>query len=188
MDADQPVIAPFASQISPTAQDQLRLAIVPLVAATETPTQCNANRTLRCLTHCLNRTHPLTPATLINVEAEILTSIYLARPPSCVIELTAGSLKRPSAGGLMRKNAIQDITAPFGVHTEMASYDMQCKLGIAIIWMVEIQCPSLSVARDVFHELLVEAARPESLPKLRLKYGRETPAPETRPLPDPTMQ
>ena len=35
---------------------------------------------------------------------------------------------------------------------------------------------------------LVQAARPESLPKFTLNYGRETPAPEPRPLPNPTVQ
>ncbi len=65
---------------------------------------------------------------------------------------------------------------------------MECKLGTAIVWLVEIQCPSLSVARDVYNELLVEAARPASLPKFTLEYGIVTPAPEPRPLPDPKMQ
>ncbi len=97
-----------------------------------------------------------------------------------------GSIDRPSARGTMRHPAIQAITARFGVRTEAFSYDMTCDLGTAIIWMVEIQRPSLSVASDVYKELLVEAARPESLPKFTLKYGRETPAPEPRPLHDPT--
>jgi hypothetical protein len=51
----------------------------------------------------------------------------------------------------MRNQAIQDITAPFGVHPEVASYDMICKLGTGSIWMVEIQSPSLSIARKVYN-------------------------------------
>ncbi len=48
---------------------------------------------------------------------------------------------------------------------------MECKLGTAIIWLVEIHCTSLSVAKDVYNELLVEAAGPESLPKFTVEYG-----------------
>ncbi len=88
----------------------------------------------------------------------------------------------------MRNQAIQDITAPFGVHPKMASCDWKCNLGTGTIWMVELRCPSLSVAMDVYNELLVEAAWPESLPKFTIEYGRMTPAPETGPLPDPGMQ
>jgi hypothetical protein len=64
MDADQPVIAPSACPISPTAQDQRPLALAPIhvlppseMAATETSTQCNANRMLWVVTNCLNRVH-----------------------------------------------------------------------------------------------------------------------------------
>jgi hypothetical protein len=88
----------------------------------------------------------------------------------------------------MRHPGIQAITARFGVRTEALSYDMISDPGTTIIWRVEIQCPSLSVARDVYSELLLEATRPASLPSFSLKYGRETPSPEPRPLPDPTRQ
>ena len=83
---------------------------------------------------------------------------------------------------------LQDIIAPFGLHTEVKNFDLTSNLGTAIIWLAQIQCPSLSVAREVCTALLVEAARPESLPKFTLNCGRETPAPEPRPLPDPTVQ
>jgi hypothetical protein len=73
---------------------------------------------------------------------------------------------------------LQDIIAPFGLHTEVKNFDLTSNLDTAIIWLAHIQCPAL----------LVEAARPESLPKFTLNCGRETPAPEPRPLPDPTVQ
>ncbi len=68
----------------------------------------------------------------------------------------------------------------------MKNFDLIGNLGTDIIWLARIQCPSLSVAREVYTALLVEAARPESLPKFTLNYGRETPVPEPRPLPDST--
>ena len=80
------------------------------------------------------------------------------------------------------------IIAPFGVHAEVENFNLKSKLGTAIIWLTQIQCPSLSVAREVDTALLGEAARPESLPKFTLNCVRETPAPEPRPLPDPTVQ
>jgi hypothetical protein len=51
----------------------------------------------------------------------------------------------------MRMKELRDIIAPFGVHTEVESFNtcMKCKLGTAKIWMAQIQCPSLSVASDV---------------------------------------
>ena len=110
-------------------------------------------------------------------------------PPSRILDVSAGTRDRPSACSLMRMKELQDIIAPFGVHTEVQSYDLKCKvLGTAIIWLAQIECPSLRVASDVDTALLVEAARPESLPKFTLNYGRETPAPEPRPLPNPTVQ
>jgi hypothetical protein len=42
------------------------------VAATETPLQSNANRLLRSLTLCQDRTHPLASATQINIEVATL--------------------------------------------------------------------------------------------------------------------
>ncbi len=55
---------------------------------------------------------------------------------------------------------LQDIIAPFGVHTEVESFDLKSKLGTAIVWMTQIQCPSLSVARDVYTALLASGWRP----------------------------
>ncbi len=83
---------------------------------------------------------------------------------------------------------LQDTIAPFGLHTEVKNFDLTSNQGTANIWLAQIQCPSLSVARDVYTALLGEAARPESLPKFTLNCGRETPAPEPRPLPDLTVQ
>jgi hypothetical protein len=74
----------------------------------------------------------------------------------------------------MRNKAIRDITAPFGVPTEVETYYIKCTLGTAIIWIVHIQCPSLSVSRDVYDALLVESARPESLSRFPLEYWRNT--------------
>ena len=43
----------------------------------------------------------------------------------------------------MRMKELQDSIAPFGVHNEVQSYDLKCKvLGTAIIWMAQIQCPA----------------------------------------------
>jgi hypothetical protein len=88
----------------------------------------------------------------------------------------------------MRNKEIQDITATFGVHIEVESFDMKCKLGAAIIWKPQSQCPSLSVARDVYNAPLAEAARPEYLSKFSLEYGRESTTPKPRSLPDPTVR
>jgi hypothetical protein len=88
----------------------------------------------------------------------------------------------------MRQKELQAITAPFGAHAELVSCDMQSNLGTVMTWQVHFQCPSLIVASDVYNALLVDAARPESLPKFALEYGRESPTPEPRPPPDPTVQ
>ncbi len=56
-------------------------------------------------------------------------------------------------------------------------------MGKASYWGIRIQCPSLIVAREVYNALLVEAARPKSLPKFTLEYWREPSPP-----PDPTVQ
>jgi hypothetical protein len=81
-DAGLPKSAPPAPTRSPTAKPLLLPTPPPTqaqlpgeVAATETPTQCNANRMLRSLTNCLNRTHPLAPTTQINIEAAGFTRL-----------------------------------------------------------------------------------------------------------------
>ena len=64
-------------------------------------------------------------------------------PPSRILGVSAGTRDRPSACSLMRMKELQDIIAPFGVHTEVESFDLKCKvLGTAIIWMAQIQCPA----------------------------------------------
>ena len=65
-------------------------------------------------------------------------------PPSRILDVSAGTRDRPSACSLMRMKELQDIIAPFGVHTEVESFDLKRKNG-----------PN-SVSG------LVEAARPES--------------------------
>jgi hypothetical protein len=65
----------------------------------------------------------------------------------------------------MRMKEPQDIIAPFEVQSEVESFDLKCKLGTAIIWMVHSRCPSFSVARDVYNALLVAPTRPESWPQ-----------------------
>jgi hypothetical protein len=193
--AGLPESVPPAPTSSPTTEPLLLPTPPPTqaplpgeVAARETPAQCNDNRMLRVVTNCLNRVHPQAPATLIDSEAAKFTRLYLKLPPSRIIDVSAGTLDRPSAWSLMRMKELQDIIAPFGVHTAVESFDMKGKLGAAIIWMARVQYPSLSVARDIYTALLVEAERPESLPKFALQYGQKIPAPAPCPLPDPTVQ
>ncbi len=68
------------------------------------------------------------------------------------------------------------------------SSEVKNNIGRFTIKQVCIQCPSLIAASDVYKALLVEAPRPESLPKFTLEYGPENTNPEPRPLPDPIVQ
>jgi hypothetical protein len=61
-------------------------------------------------------------------------------------------------------------------------------LYVDITMQVRIQCPSLIAASDVYNAPRVDAARPDSLPKFALEYGRESPTPEPRPPPDFAVQ
>jgi hypothetical protein len=73
---------------------------------------------------------------------------------------------RPSVTGLMHRKEIQAITAPLGVPAERA---MSCTLGTGYIRVLRLQCPSLIFASEVYNALLVEAARPEFLPKFAIE-------------------
>ena len=86
---------------------------------------------------------PQAPATQIDFEAAGITGLLLQLAPSRILEVSAGTLDRPSACSLMRMKELQHIIAPFGVHTEVESSDLKCKvLGTAIIWIAQIQCPA----------------------------------------------
>ncbi len=56
-------------------------------------------------------------------------------------------------------------------------------MGEGTTWWISIQCPSLTVASEVYNALLLEAARPESLAKIVIEFCTEPP-----PQPDPTAQ
>ena len=197
MDADPPGPAFPAHPRSATALALLSPAPAPLpapqpreVAATETPTQRNASRMHRSASTCLNRVLPQAPADQVTHTAALIVRCSMERPPSRVINIFAGNRDRPSQKTLLGKKEIQAITAPFGVRTEPGTFQVQLKstLDTALFHGIIIHCPSLGVVSEVYNALLVEAERPETLPKFVIEFGRETPTPEPRPPPDPTGQ
>ncbi len=168
MDAAAPETASSAGPSSPTALAQMSPAPAPLhapqqeVDATETPTQSNASRMHQSVTNYLNRAYPQAPADAITAIAKTLLQVT-ATPPARV--------------------EIQATTAHFEVRAERPSSDAMSTLRTVIIRGIRIRCPSLTVASEVDNALLVEAARPEFLPKFVHEYGTEP-----RPPPDPTVQ
>ncbi len=197
MDADPPGTASSACPISPTAQTQLPLAPEALLAtqpsevpAAETPTKFNASCLLHSMTNCLNGAYSQGDEDEVQRSAAEFTRRSLQMPPSSNTLLAAGNRDLASALKLHRRREVQDILVHFGAQDEMVTADVKTNMGRVITMMVRLQSPSLIVASEVYHALLVEAARPESLPKFTIEYFYmpERTTPEPRPLPDPTEQ
>ncbi len=98
-------------------------------------------------------------------------------PPSRNILLAAGTREEAIVRSLIQKREIQAIMAHSGAKAELMIIEVKTNMGRFIIKQIRIQCPSLIVASDVYNALLVEAARPESLPKFTLEYGPESTTP-----------